>query len=684
MAKLKLQSGEEVLATDFVQHYVNSLIAYNAECYITNKNLILIPKTALDRLTGKELFLPLTAISGFDVRDQLQVVTHSKGELLLSGGGASRVIEHLRRILSGGTKSLSEKIIFQSDTDVYIKGQLSTKGEIILSNKKLIIRSKQGLESLLFSGKSLETPITNIKNVQYSSIEKKLTVTAKNGSITLGGKAATKLNSILHSLEGSTVDALDGGIISFSALLLRGAKPSINGDLSITNKRIVFTPKNAIDTLTGVQLQHFPVAKIQKLKNSSKLILGTGKSTLEFSSPHQDEIFEEIYQRITNIDRPILFEDVRSKQYSEEMAEEQLKSQKLPFPWSGETPVLCENVIIQREEQNMWFGNILMTSENTIFMNHSNKPLWKAKNVNISIVENRSSRDVSIELLTNNSRLRIYPLSDTSFARFYKKKLKESKPSEAEQFSKGNQPVQNIAGKTKAVLLSVNNQLVHKISNTIVKDQARGLQIEGRPSRRFPLELGDRVEVEIPKDTGRYLFHSVIVEEFLTDPDPIGRYYLTLATPKNISVYNDRGAYRAPFEDSISAELYVLPEYDPERDDVAILLPRGKKQLEFKAEVKDLSVGGCGFIHSTAFTRFDAPNHRLLVKMTLVINGQRIAIDGLVRHQHKMASDSYISGIEFVKLDSLHRSLINRTVLQIEREELRKKSEEKNDTSQRH
>ena len=170
MAKLKLQSGEEVLATDFVQHYINSLIAYNAECYITNKNLILIPKTALDRLTGKELFLPLTAISGFDIKDQLQVITHSQGELLLSGGGANRVIEHLKRILSGGTKSLSEKIIFQSDADVYIKGQLSTKGEVILSNKKLIIRSKQGLESLIFSGKSLESHLLTSKmfNTQAS------------------------------------------------------------------------------------------------------------------------------------------------------------------------------------------------------------------------------------------------------------------------------------------------------------------------------------------------------------------------------------------------------------------------------------------------------------------------------------------------------------------------------------
>lgn len=677
MAKLKLQSGEEILATDFVQHYINSLIAYNAECYITNKNLILIPKTALDRLTGKELLLPLSAISGFDIKDQLQVITHSKGELLLSGGGGTRVVEHLKRIMSGGTKSLSEKIIFQSDADVYIKGQLSTKGEVILSNKKLIIRSKQGLESLIFSGKSLESPLTDIKNVQYSSIEKKLTVTAKQGSITLGGKAATKLNSILHSLEGSTVDALDGEIISFSALLLRGAKPSINGDLSITNKRIVFTPQNAIDTLTGVQLQHFPVAKIQKLKNSSKLVLGTNKSTLEFSSPHQNEIFEELYQRITHIERVSLFDDIRSKQYSEESSEEQLKSKKLPFSWSGETPILCENVIIQRGEHDLWFGHILMTSENTIFMSHSNKPLWKAKNASISIVENRSSRDVSIELLTNTSRLRIFPLSDTSFAKFYRKKLKDSKPSEAEQFSKGNQPIQNVTGITKAVILSVKNQLVYKIANTVVKDQTRGLQIEGRPSRRFPLELGDRVEVEIPKDTGRYLFQSVIVEEFLTVPDPVGRYYLTLATPKNISVYNDRTVYRAPFEEIIQADLYVLPEYDPERDDVAILLPKGNNRLTFQAHIKDLSVGGCGFIHSMNFTHFDVPNHRLLIKMTLIISGQRIAIDGLIRHQHKMESDQYISGLEFVKLDSLHRSLINRTVLQIEREELRKKSEEK-------
>ena len=359
----------------------------------------------------------------------------------------------------------------------------------------------------------------------------------------------------------------------------------------------------------------------------------------------------------------------------------ELKSKKLPFPWSGETLLLCENVIVQRAEKDMWFGNLLMTSDNTIFMSHFNKPLWKAKNSSISIVENRSPRDISVALLTSYSRLRVHPLSDTSFSKFYRKKLKESKPSEAEQFSKGNQPVQNITGRTQAVLLSVNSQLVHKISNTIVKAQVRGLQIEALPSRRFPLELGDRVEVEIPKDTGRYLFQSIIVEEFLTQPDPIGRYYLTLATPKNIQVYNDRAAYRAPFEGTVSSELYILPSYDPERDDVIGLLSRGKKRIEFQANLNDLSVGGCSFIHSRPFTSFDVPNNRLLVKMVLTINEQEIAIDGLIRHQHKMETAQYLSGIEFIKLNSLHRSLINRTVLKIEREELRKKSEHKGDSN---
>ena len=677
MEKLKLQQGEEVLASDFVQVYRNSLISYNAECYITNKRLLLLPKTALDRLTGKNIILPLSTISRFQKKMTLQIIVHAKGEIHLSGGGALRVVEHLQRLHSGGS-FLAEKIIFQSNTSIYLKVGLSIKGELLLSNKKLVIRSKQNLENLLFPKQGLETFLTDIKNIEYSQFEKLLTIHTKKDRITIGGKAAVKLNSILLSLDGSTVDSLEGVIVNFSAQLRRGAKPSINGDISITSKSLLFAPSSAIDTLTGVQIKNIQIADIQKLRNSSKLTIETNTSTLEFTSSKQKELFKEIHQRIVQVKRFPLFVDSRSKEYSEKSAIKQLSDLNLPFIWGDEVPILTENVLIQNSDQNLWFGTILMTSLKTIFLNHYNTPLWKALNTTISIVENRSSRDPSIELLTSNSRLKIYPLSSISFTKYYRKNLIEARPSEAEKFAKKNLPVETILGNTQAVVLSVNNNIIHTIKDTSVKKRTRGIQIECTARRDFPLEVGGTVEVEIPKATGRYLFQSTIVEEFITQHDPLSRHYLTLSFPSDISVYNDRSAYRAPLVEILSTELYVLPEYDRDRDNIMELLPSAKHPLNFKASLKDISVGGCSFQHSVSFSHLRVPNHRILIKFSMNIGKQKINLHGITCHQKEIADEQFVSGILFINLNSSHRSLINQTVLKIEREELRKISEEKN------
>ena len=87
-------------------------------------------------------------------------IHHANGSLQIGGTGAERVSERLRLILdtiAQGDSSL-EKVLFQGDTNVYIKGPLSTKGEIILTSKNLTIRTTDGLESYIFDKKELNTP----------------------------------------------------------------------------------------------------------------------------------------------------------------------------------------------------------------------------------------------------------------------------------------------------------------------------------------------------------------------------------------------------------------------------------------------------------------------------------------------------------------------------------------------
>ena len=124
----------------------------------------------------------------------------------------------------------------------------------------------------------------------------------------------------------------------------------------------------------------------------------------------------------------------------------------------------------------------------------------------------------------------------------------------------------------------------------------RGIQVTSDKVNDFPCQIGDKLQVEIPKKEGRYRFQSVITEQYLVDPDPIGRYYVTFAIPSNIALFNDRGAYRAPFEQELKISVMQLPGYDPEREEPLDFLNQAKEIDNTTIHLLDLSVSGCGFL----------------------------------------------------------------------------------------
>ena len=110
------------------------------------------------------------------------------------------------------------------------------------------------------------------------------------------------------------------------------------------------------------------------------------------------------------------------------------------------------------------------------------------------------------------------------------------------------------------------------------------------------VRLVTNLQIEIPKKEGRYRFQSVITEQYLVEPDPIGRYYITFAIPSNIALFNDRGAYRAPFEQELDHNSDATTGYDPEREEPLDFLDQAKEIENTTIHLLDLSVSGCGFL----------------------------------------------------------------------------------------
>ena len=237
---IELKQNEEVLATDQVLHYSSSFFAHNADCWLTNQRLMLEPKKALDKLSGSKAEIKITEISNIEKKSGMITIHHANGSLQIGGSGAERVGERLRMILdtiAQGDASL-EKVLFQGDTNVYIKGPLSTKGEIILTSKNLTIRTTDGLESYIFDKKELNTTLVDILSLEFSNLDQKLTIHTKDEHIVIGGKNAARLNTTLRGLEGTDVEELENVAVeqlsAFEAMLYRGASSLLSMENSVS------------------------------------------------------------------------------------------------------------------------------------------------------------------------------------------------------------------------------------------------------------------------------------------------------------------------------------------------------------------------------------------------------------------------------------------------------------------
>ena len=241
----------------------------------------------------------------------MTTIHHIDGMIQIGGSGAERISERLRLILdtiAEGKTSL-EKVLFQGDTNVYIKGPLSTKGEIILTSKNLTIRTTDGLESYIFDKKELSTALVDILNLEFSNLDQKLTVHTKKDRIVIGGKNAARLNTTLRGLEGTDVEELENVAVeqlsAFEAMLYRGAsKSAINGELSFSPNRVTFSPQNVLDTLTGAQMEIIPFDQIQKISKKGRLEITTLSNKLVFVTNKSEEIYDILEKELLKIKRP--------------------------------------------------------------------------------------------------------------------------------------------------------------------------------------------------------------------------------------------------------------------------------------------------------------------------------------------------------------------------------------------
>ena len=159
----------------------------------------------------------------------------------------------------------------------------------------------------------------------------------------------------------------------------------------------------------------------------------------------------------------------------------------------------------------------------------------------------------------------------------------------------------------------------------------------------------------------------------MVEPDPIGRYYITFAIPSNIALFNDRGAYRAPFEQELVITVLKLPAYDPEREEPLDFLDQAQDIEKTVIHLLDLSVSGCGFLIWRSILNTTLICIVSLSKGEIEVNGEMIPWVAIPKYEVPFTQNKIEFkrvGGQFIGMNNLDRSIINRAVLKIERDQL--------------
>lgn len=125
-----LQEEERLLSSDRCRYHSGPL-AFSGDIYITDRRIVFIPKSSLDRLAGaKDVFIEILDIALIDVKGflskQLYIFTDTE-EHRLSGSGAFRIqskIEKLRNTFSIGNQLSSLEEVQEV---IYIQGTMNVK-----------------------------------------------------------------------------------------------------------------------------------------------------------------------------------------------------------------------------------------------------------------------------------------------------------------------------------------------------------------------------------------------------------------------------------------------------------------------------------------------------------------------------------------------------------------------------
>jgi c-di-GMP-binding flagellar brake protein YcgR len=678
-----LNEHEQLLIQELCMRMQGPL-AYSGVLTLTDQRMMFHPTGRLDRMVGVKAFtIPTAEISKTRIKglERNLFVTVGDEEYRFAGEGARRVHTRLEALLNPHEEQnlfdRTERVLVQGAASIYPNGLISTRGEITLTDRRIRFRPGRGLETFIWRFNALDEPLSWVKTVRYSTIQRLLLIEGKSGAFHFGGPLIPKLYSSLRAMgvsEASTqilrkTERLDG-LVAWEAQHIR--KLIHHPGLLVAGPRnLSFTPQGRLDSVVGARNITIPLANLTRIEVSGlvdkRLVLESAMSTWAFALENPEAKLKILPPLMTQA----LIEDL------EEGGEGALGFDALMEVWKdhleldpAEPLLLTGPVLYWEQESAAVRGAVGITTKTVVFLPAA-PPSEKTKHLQFPLedITPMDTTDASgIHMETPEGELHFTPLTGEGFTEAFwmlSGQLTDDDLSfELEDTRSGQAALTRVLGELMylCIFSDEHNLATMRPAFTLEHSEGLGIALEGCTD--LALARDQEIVVEFAQPEGTYQFDARVIR---TGPVPIALQrkrskahdLLVITAPTDLRFHNRRSGYRVHGFDQQKMNAVLISDLD---DDT------GK---DIECFLEDLSIGGCGlnshdFIPEEARLRLDLPllENQYLPLMAVCCRSDPPAELG--------APWEY--GMQFVEMSNTARDRISQELLRRQREELSEKS----------
>ena len=672
-----LSDGEIMLVQAEVLH-LHGPLGFRGVLSLTSARLVFTPTSRLDRLVGAddlEIDLDDVEKASFGGLNSFLSVVVSGEDTTFGGKGARLVFERLEPILLNeeGEFTANERVLIHGEVDVYLKGNLATKCELRLTDHRFRLKGSGGLESLIFSSIDVLEDLSALHHVGLVGIQQRLSVAIGDEELTLGGRLVPELYAKLSAFVADDAEEEDADDTSTTGAVLESwtgtnhrGPLAVQGLFVASTQCLSFSPTGALDSLVGVEATELPLGSLARLAvrgwPERRLVLSTQDREHIFGMSEPLERFSSLADLMLRMDVAPPFADGRTGgEVDEESAIAWCAEHGFELGGKAEHVRFVEWGLMWVDDTIVRPGWLVLTTHRVGFV-----ALGEAKKgdpptafdiPHVLRLDPDGALPDHVRFQVEDMVVRFSLRGELdSVVEFWARCEAPMGEADSGEF-RGGQPLSKIMGQAHFLEVMLGEDKLHEARPGWVSPHDEGLSIFLPHELVKDMASGTRLQLRVGRDEGLYQFDGFLVG-MEAPATTRGRSLVIFQRPPNVRYWNRRSGFRVDLGAVVKAEVLVHAE-------ATGWTPRGKQLIR----VEDMSSGGCAVRSAKEVSL----GERLHFCLELGPGVLEFTAECVHIGPAEGGDGHALLGLVFVGLDGKNRAGLNREVLRLEREQLKKR-----------